>query len=154
MIAYTADQYHLSATYSRQHNGWDAWSYYATTDAASDSAIDSADAYALRGWWRPQETGTAVPSISVGYFVGFNWQDTFQPDDRIGLAFGSVLSIDTHKSGVHDPADVEPLLWEAYYSFKPNDSILVTPAIFGGSDVESDKDDDIFGAVVTTTFKF
>ena len=171
MIAYTADQYHLSATYSRQHNGWDAWSYYATTDAASDSAIDSADAYALRGWWRPQETGTAVPSISVGYdvinfdghdlaedasgyFVGFNWQDTFQPDDRIGLAFGSVLSIDTHKSGVHDPSDVEPLLWEAYYSFKPNDSILVTPAVFGGSDVESDKDDDIFGAVVTTTFKF
>ena len=23
--------------------------------------------YGLRGWWRPEETGTATPSISVGY---------------------------------------------------------------------------------------
>ena len=171
MVAYTADQYHLSVTYSKQHNGWDAWSYYATTDAASDSSIDSADAYAFRAWWRPEETGTAVPSISVGYdvinfdghdlaedasgyMVGLNWQDTFQPDDRIGLAVGSVLSIDEHVAGASDLSEVDPFLWELYYSFKPNDSILITPAIFGGSDVENDTDDDILGAVVTTTFKF
>ena len=171
MVAYTADQYHISATYSKQHNGWDAWSYYATTDAASDSSIESAEAYALRGWWRPQETGTAIPSISVGYdfinfeghdiandasgyMVGLNWQDTFQPDDRIGFALGSVLSVNSYKPTASDPTEVDPLLWEAYYSFKPNDSILVTPAIFGGDDVEADTDDDILGAVVTTTFKF
>ena len=171
MVAYTTDQYHVSATYSKQHNGWDAWSYYSTTDAASDTAIDSADAYAFRAWWRPQETGTAVPSISVGYdvinfdghniaedatgyMVGLNWQDMFQPDDRIGLAAGSVLAINDHVAGASDTDEVDPFLWEAYYSFKPNDSILVTPAIFGGSDVEADKDDDILGAVVTTTFKF
>ena len=171
MVAYTADQYHLSVTYSKQHNGWDAWSYYATTDAASDSSIDSADAYAFRAWWRPQETGTAVPSLSVGYdvisfdghdlaedasgyMVGLNWQDTFQPDDRIGLAVGSVLSIDEHVAGASDTDEVDPFLWEAYYSFTPNDSILITPAIFGGSDVEADDEDDILGAVVTTTFKF
>ena len=23
--------------------------------------------YGLRAWWRPEETGTATPSISVGY---------------------------------------------------------------------------------------
>ena len=171
MVAYTADQYHVSATYSKQHNGWDAWSYYATTDTASDSSIDSADAYAFRAWWRPQETGTAVPSISVGYdvinfdghslaedasgyMVGLNWQDTFQPDDRIGLAVGSTLAIDNHVAGASDTDEVDPFLWEAYYSFRPNDSIEITPAIFGGSDVEADKDDDILGAVVTTTFKF
>ena len=171
MVAYTADQYHVSATYSKQHNGWDAWSYYATTDTASDSSIDSADAYAFRAWWRPQETGTAVPSISVGYdvinfdghslaedasgyMVGLNWQDTFQPDDRIGLAVGSTLAIDNHVAGASDTDEVDPFLWEAYYSFRPNDSIQITPAIFGGSDVEADKDDDILGAVVTTTFKF
>jgi len=171
MVAYTADQYHISATYSKQHNGWDAWSYYATTDAASDSAIDSADAYALRAWWRPQETGTAVPSISVGYdvinfdghnlaedasgyFVGLNWQDTFQPDDRIGIGLGSTLSIDDHVAGASDTDEVDPFLWEMYYSFRPNESIEITPGIFGGSDIEADKEDDIFGAVVTTTFKF
>jgi hypothetical protein len=30
----------------------------------------------------------------------------------------------------------------------------VRPAIFGGSDVEDSTADDIFGAVLTTTFKF
>ena len=171
MVAYTADRYHLSATYSKQHNGWDAWSYFSTSDVASDTAIDGADAVALRGWWRPAETGTAIPSISVGYdmidfeghniaeyatgyMVGLNWQDSFIPDDRIGLAMGSALSIKGH---VYDPTDdneVEPFLWEAYYSWKPNDSILITPAVFGGSNVAADDEDDIMGAVVTTTFKF
>ena len=50
--------------------------------------------------------------------------------------------------------DVDPFLWEAYYSFRPNDSIEITPGIFGGTDVRDDTNDDIFGAVVTTTFKF
>tara|TARA_A100001388_G_scaffold157500_1_gene117354 strand:+ start:414 stop:1718 length:1305 start_codon:yes stop_codon:yes gene_type:complete len=170
MIAYTSDQYHVSATYSRQTGGWKAWEYFATTDAAA-SAGDSSDSYAFRAWWRPEETGTAVPSISAGYdiinfsghtlaeeatgyMVGLNWQDTFQPDDRIGLAMGSVLSISEHVDGVVDTIEVDPMLWELYYSFRPNDSIEVTPAIFGGSDVEADHFDDILGAVVTTTFKF
>ncbi len=170
MIAYTSDQYHVSATYSRQTGGWKAWEYFATTDAAA-SAGDSSDSYAFRAWWRPEETGTAVPSISAGYdiinfsghtlaeeatgyMVGLNWQDTFQPDDRIGLAMGSVLSISEHVDGVVDTIEVDPMLWELYYSFRPNDSIEVTPALFGGSDVEADHFDDILGAVVTTTFKF
>ena len=50
--------------------------------------------------------------------------------------------------------DVDPFIWEAYYSFRPNDSIEITPGIFGGSDSRADKDDDIFGAVITSTFKF
>ena len=86
--------------------------------------------------------------------VGLNWQDMFQPDDRIGLAVGSTLSIDNHVAGASDTDEVDPFLWEAYYSFRPNESIEVTPGIFGGSDIEADKDDDILGAVVTTTFKF
>ena len=171
MLAYTTDQSHASVTYSKQHNGWDAWSYYATTDAASDTSIERADAYAFRAWWRPQETGTAVPSISVGYdiinfeghdladnasgyMVGLNWQDMFRDSDRIGLAAGSVLSIDDHVAGALDTDEVDPFLWEFYYSFRPNDSIEVTPAIFGGTDVEADREDDLVGAVLTTTFKF
>ena len=170
MVAYTADQYHVSATYSKQTGGWKAWEYFATTDTAV-SAGDDSDSYAFRAWWRPQETGTAIPSISAGYdiinfsghtlaeeatgyMVGLNWQDTFQPNDRIGLAMGSVLSISEHVAGVDDDVEVDPMLWEIYYSFRPNDSIEVTPALFGGADVEADHFDDILGAVVTTTFKF
>ena len=179
-VAYTKDNYHVSATYSMQ-NGWNSWAYYATktlVDNAStvgwgsNSTLDTvqADAVALRGWWRPDETGTATPSISVGYdaitfsnrsdnitegsgyFVGLNWQDMFQADDRIGLAVGQPMKATKVSSGTL--SEIDPFMWEAYYSFRPNDSIEVTPAVFGGTDVYSDSADDIFGAVLTTTFKF
>jgi len=180
-VAYTADNYHLSATYSMQ-NGWNSWSYYSTGDLASGASnvgwgssstleTTQADAVALRAWWRPEETGTATPSISVGwdtisfsnhgnnitegsgYFVGFNWSDMFQAEDRIGIAFGQPMKATQAESGT-TLSEVDPFVWEAYYSFRPNDSIEITPAIYGGSDVKSDTADDIFGAMLTTTFKF
>ena len=76
----------------------------------------------------------------------------FQPDDRIGLAFTQPLKV-TECNGTCTTAEVDPFVWEAYYSFRPNDSIEVRPAVFGGSDVLADGDD-IFGTVLTTVFKF
>ena len=170
-VAYTADNYHLSATYSIQ-KGWNSWKYYSTSDAASgvDDTDVTSDSFALRAWWRPEETGSTIPSISVGYdvmsfegrtdvadasgyFIGLNWADMFQPDDKIGVALGQPIKADTAVDGA-TLSEVDPLLWEIYYSFRPNDSIEVTPALFGGKDVLSDKEDDLFGAVLTTTFKF
>ncbi len=170
-VAYTADNYHVSATYSRQ-KGWNSWSYYSTSDlnAGTSTLTVNSDSFALRGWWRPEETGTATPSLSVGYdlmtfsgrddvnqgsgyFVGLNWADMFQPDDRIGVAVGQPMKATNAVSGA-TLSEVDPFLWELYYSFRPNDSIEVTPAVFGGSDILSDTDDDVFGAVVTTKFKF
>jgi len=170
MGGYTGDNYHLSATYTTQQFGYTGGYPYFATKAAKQSGIDT-DGWALRGWWRPDETGTAIPSVSVGfdtvsydtkaagkfkegegYSIGLNWNDIFQADDVIGLAFGQpIKGKDNVTSGT---VDVDPFLWEAYYSFRPNDSIEVTPGIFGGSDVFADKDDDIFGAVLTTTFRF
>ena len=179
-VAYTKDNYHLSATYSIQ-NGWNSWSYYSTKTLAdnagtvgwgSNSTLDTvhADAVALRGWWRPEDAGTAIPSISVGfdhitfsnrsdsitegngYMVGLNWADMFQPDDKIGLALGQPMKATKVSTGTL--SEIDPFMWEAYYSFRPNDSIEVTPAVFGGSDVYNDSEDDLFGAVLTTTFKF
>ena len=140
MLAYTTDQYHASVTYSKQTTGWDAWTYYSTDDVADHGEYSNADAYAFRVWWRPKETGTAMPSISLGYdtisfedhalaetasgyMVGLNWQDVYQPSDRVGIAFGSVLAIDDHVADAADTDEVDPFLWEAYYSFRPNDSI-------------------------------
>ena len=169
--AYTQDNYHLSATYSRQQ-GWNSWSYYSTKDlyTGADALTSNSDSVALRAWWRPEETGTATPSISVGYdtmsfsgltdisegcgyFVGLNWADMFQPNDKIGLAIGQPMKATEAVAGA-TLSEVDPFLWELYYSFRPNDSIEITPAIFGGSDVEDTTADDIFGAVLTTTFKF
>ena len=177
MIAFTKPQYHASVTYSKQHAGWDAHEYYSTElihgNVGSSTKLGSAanaDAYALRAYWRPEDSGTAMPEISVGYdsisfdnhplnvsegsgyFVGLGWQDMIQADDRIGIALGQPVKATQVSSGTL--SEVEPFLWEAYYSFKPNDSITITPAIWGGTDVESSTDQDIFGAMLTTVFKF
>ena len=45
-------------------------------------------------------------------------------------------------------------MWEAYYSFKVNDSVTVTPTIFAASDANGDDGEDYTGAVVETQFKF
>ena len=56
--------------------------------------------------------------------------------------------------GAGATSDLDPSLWEAYYSFMLNDSVQITPAVFGGNDVLSDSEDDIFGGMITTKFKF
>ena len=75
-----------------------------------------------------------------------NWQDIFNADDRIGAAFGQPTS--------NENSEVTPFAYELYYSFKANDSITMTPAIFGGSARNGAAGGDIFGAVFETTFKF
>ena len=80
------------------------------------------------------------------YFVGLNWQDIFQADDRIGLAFGQPQK--------REDETTDPFSWEAYYSFQVNDSVNVTPAIFGSTDRNGSASADLSGVVVETTFKF
>ena len=172
-IAYTQPQYHVSVTLSDAQN-WTSQSYNATSFGAAMKGDGDTTGYAFRAYWRPLETGTVTPEVSVGYdiksadtpnaggaseansyFVGLSWKDIYQADDIIGIAFTQPLKV-TEYSGTCQVSctDVDPFVWEAYYSFKPNDSMEIRPAIFGGTDVYSDTDDDIFGAVVTSTFKF
>ena len=80
------------------------------------------------------------------YFVGLNWQDIFQADDRIGVAFGQPQK--------NESETTDPFAWEAYYSFQVNDSINVTPAIFGATDRNGSASSDYTGVVLETTFKF
>ena len=176
MGAYTGDNYHVSATYTTQNLGYTGgYPYFAVTGSGAGQINNSSTdttGWALRGGWRPEEAGTAGPSISVGfdtvsftgvtsgfregegYSVGLNWSDMFQADDTVGIAFGQPIKGSNHTTS--GTASVEPFLWEAYYSFKPNDSIEVTPGIFGGSDLKSTAvtNDNVFGFVVATTFKF
>ena len=170
-IAYTQDRWHVSATLSDAQN-WTSQKYNATA-LGKTKAADSTG-YALRAYWSPEETGSATPEVSVGYdtktweyvgagttgdpkeadsyMVGLTWRDMFQADDRIGVALTQPLAL-TEVVGGGATGEVDPILWEAYYSFRPNDSMEITPAVFGGDDVTK-AGEDIFGAVVTTTFKF
>jgi len=173
-VAYTTDRWHVSATLSNQQ-GWGSQGYNATSkaDGLADGNGEDATGYAFRAYWKPDESGTATPEISVGYdirsaddavssgepkesdsyFVGLTWRDIFQADDRIGFAVTQPLKI-TECNGTCSSPDVDPFVWEAYYAFRPNDSMEIRPAVFGGSDVYNDTEDDIFGAVLTTMFKF
>ena len=158
-IGYTQPRYSVSAIANVKSNGWGD-SYYKAGDINGNAEDgDEYTAIGLRGWWRPDTAGTATPSISVGYdttdydsstadawFVGLNWQDIFNADDKIGAAFGQPTS--------NEDSDVTPFAYELYYAFKPNDSITVTPAIFGGSDRNGVSGGDVFGTVLETTFKF
>ena len=184
MLAYTSDNYHVSATYTKQSGGWDAWEYFATRamNIVTGNDID-ANGLALRAWFRPDETGTMVPSVSIGYdylnfvnpavhddgrggsghggvtggsgySIALNWSDMVQADDRIGLAIGQPIKADGVVGSEHVHSEVDAILWEAYYAFKPNDSMEITTGIFGGTDVWDDEDDDVFGTVLQTTFKF
>ena len=169
-VAYTTDNWHVSGTLSNARN-WSSHSYNATTMGAQ-RARDSIGT-ALRGYWIPDETGTIVPEVSLGYdtksyggvftagntteansyFVGLTWKDVFLGDDRIGFAFTQPLAA-TEVQGGGATGEVDPQVWELYYSFRPNDSMEITPAIFGGNDVLADNDDDIFGLLLTSKFKF
>ncbi len=160
-VGYTKPQYSVSAIVNQKYNGWTD-SYFTTSTGKARGGDGSSTNIGLRGWWRPSETGTATPSISVGfdtseidassnsntnmYFVGLNWQDIFQADDRIGLAFGQPQK--------NESETTDPFAWEAYYSFQVNDSVNVTPAIFGGSERNGTATSDLTGVVLETTFKF
>ena len=158
-IAYTTDTYHLSLITALKYNGWTD-SYYTTALGKARPNGNSTN-YGLRGYWRPDTETQAVPEISAGYdistvegqdadtdayFVGLTWKDTFQADDKIGIALGQPQTADTDT--------VTPFTWEAYYSYKLNDSITVSPAIFGATDRTGTSGVDVTGAVVQTTFKF
>ena len=161
-VGYTQPNYSVSALVNVKSNGWSD-TYYHTADHGK-GGNGNFTSVGLRGWWRPDNAGTATPSISVGfdtteydgapssgsnstaYFVGMNWTDMFQADDKIGLAFGQPTT--------NEAESVDPFAYELYYSFKPNDSVTMTPAIFAGSDRNGVAGGDVFGAVFETTFKF
>ena len=159
-VGLTKEQYAVSAMVNLKYNDWGD-SYFST--ATGDDRNENSTNYGLRACWRPLETGTATPEISLGYdystldgyatndstdafFVGLTWLDTFNADDRIGVAFGQPQT----KEG----SEVEPFMWEAYYGFKVNDSVTVTPAIFGASNANGTDGEDYTGAVIETQFKF
>ncbi len=162
-VGYTQPQYAISAIVNAKFNGWTDG--YLHTASADDALVSGGNhtAVGLRGWWRPESTGTAMPSISVGYdttqydgvtsgtdssdmwFVGLQWQDMINADDKIGLALAQPT--------MHDDETNSPFAYELYYSYKANDNVTVTPTVFGGTDRDGGTED-VFGALVQTTFKF
>ena len=162
-VGYTTEQWSVSAITNQKYNGWSD-TYYHSLGHTPASGGDNYSSVGLRSWWRPLETGTAMPSVSLGFdstnydqapgtsdnstawFAGLTWQDMFQADDRIGLALGQPTT--------NEDETVDPFAYELYYSFKTNDSVTITPAVFGGSNRNGTNGEDIFGAILKADFKF
>ena len=162
-VGLTKPQWSASVLVNQKYNGWSD-TYYHSLQHGPSSSTGNFSSVGLRGWWRPLETGSATPSISLGYdttnydgapaasdssdawFAGLMWQDTFQADDKIGVAFGQPTT--------NEDESTDPFAYELYYSYMLNDSVSVTPTVFGGTDRNGTSGGDVFGALVQTTFKF
>ena len=162
-VGFTKPQWSASVLVNQKYNGWGD-DYYHSLQHGPSSSTGNFSSVGLRGWWRPLETGSATPSVSLGYdsttydgapaasdssdawFAGLTWQDTFQADDKIGIAFGQPTT--------NEDETTDPFAYELYYSYKVNDSVSVTPAVFGGTDRNGTAGGDVFGTLVQTTFKF
>ena len=167
-IGYTQDRYSVSAIVNYKYNGW-VDDYFSTTNGFARASVSGSPAsdstnIGLRAWLRPEESGSAMPSISVGYdtsdiqygadtvdstdmyFVGLGWADIIQADDKIGVAFGQPQT--------REDETTDPFAWEAYYAFKANDYTEYRTTIFGGTDRDGNAGEDLTGVVFQTTFKF
>ena len=147
-VAYTGDNYGVSATYG------------VTEDGAPVNDNMEVDSFiALNAYFTPDSEG--LPSVSVGYeagedgsvvgdddglsnfFVGLTW-------DEVGAGeFG--LAMGTRVNTVED-TDAQ-YMYEAYYSYPINDGMTITPLVFA-QDVSTVDTDDNTGVMVKTSFSF
>ena len=136
-LGYTTNQWSISGIVNNKYHGWNDEYYHSTGHDPAAGANKNKTALGLRTWWRPLETGTLIPSVSLGFdttnhsdsaaadnqtaawFTGLTWQDSFQADDRIGIAFGQPTT--------NESETIDPFAFEMYYSFKVNDSVTMTP---------------------------
>ena len=166
---YGSSQWQVSAAVALKENGWSD-SYFTTSKGKTRATTASETAIGLRAYWKPEETG-AIPSIQLGFdtsdiedngnnakeaqgwMVGLMWDDVAVEGNRVGVAFGSrVAATAMGGTGTSDAAE-DNSVWEAYYSFKVNDGVTITPAIFGGDEVYAGTED-ISGGVILTEFRF
>jgi len=159
-------QVSLATSFKEGAGGYDG--YYHSK--AADIADADITAYGLRAYWKPDTTG-AIPEVQIGYetatvdspsagqaedtdgwMIGLGWKDLFVDGNRAGVAIGSRQAASSIKGGGSDPSE-DNTVWEAYYEFRVNDGVSVTPAVFGSTDVQAEGSD-INGAVLLTEFRF
>jgi len=174
--AYALHNCKWSTSTTRNGGPCNAWSSYYSTDAGNDVGIEGEQAHSLRAYWKPSDNG-AIPQVQLGFDIrnlqgvqtvgntvetrawmtGLTWPDALG-SKRIGVAFGNrerATGVRTAGDpGAVGPDNADGFTWEAYYEYQVNDSTTITPTLFGGSKVYDGSQDDIFGALVQTVFKF
>jgi len=163
-VSYGNPQWQISLAYA--HKGDEATTGYGTylgdddvADCTTGSCESTADSYAVRAFWQPEENGI-IPSFSIGYdvttyniddtaadgtreasagwFAGMMWKDAFVEGNNLGFAIGGLQWVTERKGTTAsgetgnkiDTDGEENIALELYYDIKVSDNITVTPAIF------------------------
>ena len=127
--------------------------------------VEGTNNYGFSAYWQPEQAGW-LPSISAGvgasqfngsnssddtwsWMVGLQWADAVIKGNAFGIGLGE------------NNTDLNQFGLEVWYKFQVTDNISVTPAIFwienGGANninFTNVSNEDSFGAVLKTTFKF
>jgi len=170
-VEYGSPRWQLSLATAFKNDGW-ADTYFATSDAGTRASGASETAVGLRAYWKPEEVGV-VPAIQFGYdttqvdgngtdvkeangwMVGLGWKDVVVDGNNAGIAFGSRMNATAYGAGSSETEGAKDTFsWEAYYTFKINDNVSITPAVFANDDPSTGTSDDSNGYVVLTQFKF
>mgnify|MGYP001395568217 CR=1 FL=1 len=145
-VAYTADTYGVSLTYSLNETG--------------TNGIDDDTYTALNAYWTPE----GFPSISAGYEVGSLGGEAAASDETlayfVGLEFAEVgpgtfgVALGTSGSMTEASSSItEELMYEAYYSYPVNDGMTITPLVYIQEDATAGEPDRT-GIMVKTSFSF
>ena len=145
-VAYTADTYGVSLTYSLNETG--------------TNGIDDDTYTALNAYWTPE----GFPSVSAGYEVGSLGGEAAASDETlayfVGLEFAEVgpgtfgVALGTSGSMTEASSSItEELMYEAYYSYPVNDGMTITPLVYIQEDA-TDGEPDRTGIMVKTSFSF
>jgi hypothetical protein len=167
-VGYGTRKWWLGASYARKSlYSSGKWIAGQSTLGTKDASLS---AFGLRGFWTPEESGI-IPRISAGvdfgwadavadgateetfgYMVGLDWDNVFIDGNKAGVAFGSIGSYISDTKGSAN-VDRDNSALEIWYDYQVTDNISIKPAVFWTNNYDN-KDDDKFGAVVITTFKF
>ncbi|MEG4799637.1 iron uptake porin [Microcoleus sp. ARI1-B5] len=108
------------------------------------------------GWIIADAERSNASTTFNSWMVGFHFRDLFKQGNNAGILFGQPLDRDSVSGGARFQANkATPYHLEAYYRFKVNDNISITPGAFVLFNPEGTKDNDTVGVgVLRTTFSF
>ena len=108
------------------------------------------------GWIVADAERSNASTTFNSWMVGLHFRDLFKSGNNAGILFGQPLDRDSVSGGARFQANkATPYHLEAYYRFKVNDNISITPGAFVLFNPEGTDDNDTVGVgVLRTTFTF
>ncbi len=108
------------------------------------------------GWIIADAERSNASTTFNSWMVGFHFRDLFAQGNNAGILFGQPLDRNSVSGGARFQQNkATPYHLEAYYRFKVNDNISITPGVFVLFNPEGTKNNDTVGVgVLRTTFTF